>query len=589
MKLSSNRNEVSPANFTGKYRGIVIAVPVLIFLILIIAGTVNQEAFIGSLNAFFQVLMVNGSWVIGLGTLAFVAFMIFILIHPIGSIKLGGEDAKPDFSLWNWFAISLCAGVGTGIVFWGPIEPLLFTVAPQLSAGLESGSSEAAIWALGKSYLHWSFAPYATYAVFGVIIAFAYYNLHKGFSVSSGFAPLLGKKTDGGRFKDAIDTLTVFAITGGMAGSLGYGLLQISSGLNTVFGIPAETMTFVLVCAVIVVAYTVSSITGIDRGIRWLSDKNAWLFLSLMVLAFVFGPAQWVCNLLTESVGAFISSFVSSITAVSPFSDAGTVVGNVWYEDSELWPQWWDQYYFVDFLSFGPIVGLFSIRLAKGRTLRQFVIMNWFVPAAFAILWFAVFGGLALDIQYNYSAYADRVDLAGCATLYDYMQVYGNEAMMLKVIEAIPFAWILKPIVLIVIVLSFVTMADSVTSTISLMTLKDSEGVREAPSGLKLMWGVVIGAAALVFTLSGSIEGIKIIKTIAGFPILILGLTMMVMFLIAVSKKRYVATEVRVSSEAMGLSENPRAQSGEEDRRLDDVVSKGLASKKTEEQARECA
>ena len=222
----------------------VILIPVIIFVTLIAIGTVNGEMFISALNSFFVSLMVNGSWFVSLATLAFVLFMVFIMVHPIGNVKLGGKDAKPEYSLWNWFAISLCAGIGTGIVFWGPVEPLRFAVQPQLSAGLESGSREAVIWALSKSYLHWSFAPYATYAIFGVVIAFAYYNLRSSYSVSSGFSPVLGKTTEKKWFKGLVDTLTVFAITGGCAGSLGYGLLQISSGLNTVFGIPATTWIY---------------------------------------------------------------------------------------------------------------------------------------------------------------------------------------------------------------------------------------------------------------------------------------------------------------------------------------------------------
>ena len=514
----------------------VILIPVIIFVTLIAIGTVNGEMFISALNSFFVSLMVNGSWFVSLATLAFVLFMVFIMVHPIGNVKLGGKDAKPEYSLWNWFAISLCAGIGTGIVFWGPVEPLRFAVQPQLSAGLESGSREAVIWALSKSYLHWSFAPYATYAIFGVVIAFAYYNLRSSYSVSSGFSPVLGKTTEKKWFKGLVDTLTVFAITGGCAGSLGYGLLQISSGLNTVFGIPATTWTYIAICVFIVVMYNVSSVTGMDRGIRWLSDKNAWAFLIMMVLAFLFGPGQWICNLFAESIGDFLSGFVKSITAVSAFNDAGQAVGSVWHQSSELWPQWWDHYYFVDFLSFGPIVGLFCIKLAKGRTLRQFVVMNWLVPSIFGIIWFAIFGGLALDIQYNFAAYADKIDLQGCASLFDYMQQFGNEAMMLKVIEVIPFASVLKPLILLLIVVSFVTMADSTTSTVALMSIQNNAGVDEAPTLLKIMWGLIMGLAALVFTLTGSIDGIKIIKTIAGFTILIVGVAMIIMFLVYIVK-----------------------------------------------------
>lgn len=517
-------------------RPAVILIPVIIFITLIAIGIVDSGTFITMLNAFFTSLMVNGSWLVSIGTLGFVIFMALILFHPIGKVKLGGKDAQPEYSTWNWFAISLCAGIGTGIVFWGAVEPLRFAVEPQLSTGITPNTRESVIWALSKSYLHWSFAPYATYGIFGLIIAYAYFNLHKSYSISSGFSPLLGKTAEKTWFRGTVDTLTVFAITGGVAGSLGYGLLQIGSGLNTVFGVPQQTLTYVMICVVIVIAYNTSSITGMDKGIKWLSDKNAWMFMIFMVLAFLIGPTQWICNLLVESMGSFLSTFVESITAVSAFTDAGEVVGSVWHKASEMWPQWWDEYYFVDFLSFGPIVGLFLIKLAKGRTLREFVIINWLVPSLFGIIWFAIFGGLALDIQYNFAAYEGTINLEGCASLFDYMQQFGNEAMMLKVMEVIPFSFIIKPIMLLLIILSFVTLADSMTSTVSLMTIKNNIGVNEAPAAIKLMWGLIMGAASLVFTLTGGLEGIKIVKTIAGFPILIMGIAMMIMFIIYIIK-----------------------------------------------------
>lgn len=521
-----------------KIRPSVILVPTIILMTLIVIGIVNKDIFIEWLNACFVSLMINGGWLISLGTLFFVVFMIFIIFHPIGNVKLGGKDAKPEYNMWSWFAISLCSGVGTGIVFWGAVEPLKFAVTPQMSTGILPNTRESVIWAMCKSYLHWSFAPYATYAVFGVIIAFAYYNLHKSFNVSSGFSPLMGEKAEKTWFREIIDTLTVFALVGGVSGSLGYGLLQIGSGLNTVFSIPKGVTTYVIICVVIVIIYNISSISGIDKGIKWLSSKNAWIFIGLMLLTLFWGPTQWMCNLFVESIGEFLSTFVQSITSVSAFNDLGQVVGSKWHETSELWSQWWDQYYFVDFLSFGPIVGLFSIKLAKGRTLRQFAIMNWVVPSVFAIIWFTIFGALSLDIQYNYSQYASRVDLQGCATLFDYMTQYGNEAMMLKVIEAIPFAFLLKPLILVLIVLSFVTMADSMTSTISLMTIRNNNKIKEAPIAIKIFWGILMGMTALVFTLTGSIDGIKIIKTMAGFPILIIGIFMVIMYLIYIYKHR---------------------------------------------------
>ena len=515
-----------------KLRPGVMLTSLLILGTLIGIGIVDGKVFISILNSFFVSLMINGGWLISLGTALFIIFLLIILFHPIGNIKLGGKDAKPEYSLWNWFAISLCAGIGTGIVFWGPVEPLSFAVQPQMSTNIPGGTKEALMWALSKSYLHWSFAPYAEYAIFGVIIAFSVYNLGASFSVSAGFRPILGDTAEKPWFRGIVDSLTAFAITGGCAGSLGYGLLQISSGLNKLFGIPQNNIAYIVICVIIVLTFSISSISGMQKGIKWLSDKNAWLFMTLMILAFLFGPMQWICNVFVESLGNFFNNFFENITSIGAVADTGEIVGSTWYKSSELWSQWWDQCYFVDFLSFGPVIGLFSIKLAKGRTLREYLVMNWCVPAMFGIIWFAIFGCLAVDIQYNFADYANVINLEGCNSLFEYMQLNGNEAMMLKVIEVIPFANILKPIVLLLVVLSFVTMADSTTSTVSLMSIVDNKNVDEAPMTIKMFWAVIMGVASLIFTLTGNIDGIKIVKTIAGFPILIMGLAMVILFII---------------------------------------------------------
>lgn len=524
----------------AKKRGIrwgVILTPVIIFVTLIVIGFVNPDTFISILWGVFEKLMVNGGWLVSLGCLAFVIFLVVLLFHPIGKIKFGGKNAKPKYSTWNWWAISLCAGIGTGIVFWGAVEPLLFAMEPAPGMHLTPATSESVMWAMRTSYLHWTFTPYAIYITFGVIIGFAYYNLKKPYNVSSGFSPLMKEKAHGKFFSGLIDAVTVFAITGGVAGSLGYGLLQISSGANTIFNIPSNPLTYAVIALIIVVAYNTSSLTGMDKGIRWLSDKNAWMFIALMVFTLFFGPLEYIMNMLTQSVGSFLPNFVEAMTFTNPFPDAAVVTGSAWTENSSLWTQWWDQYWFVDWLSFGPIVGIFLIKLSYGRTIREFIVVNWLLPSLFGILWFAVFGSLALDIQFNPAAYPN-VDLMGCANLYEFMKQFGNEAVMLKVLEALPLAQIIKPIMLVLITLSFVTLADSMTSTVALMTIKRNKGVKEAPATMKLGWGILMGVTSLIFVLNGGLEGIKVVKTLAGFPILFIEIAMLILFIIYMIKKR---------------------------------------------------
>ncbi len=492
----------------SKFRFGPAAFPVIIFGVLIILGFMNAQAFVKILWSVFEWLMINIGWAVNLGCLAFVIFLLVLCVHPIGKIKFGGPNAKPKYSTWNWWAISLCAGIGTGIVFWGAVEPLKHALEPAGGMNLEPGSIEAIIWAMRTSFLHWTLTPYAIYVTAGLAIGYAYYNMGKPYAVSSGLVPLFGKRTLGKTTIDIVDGLTLFAITGGVAGSLGYGLLQIGSGLDFVFNIEPGPIVWISIALVIITTYTISSATGLDRGIKWLSDKNAWIFIILLIFVIVFGPTAFIFNLTTQSVGSYVTNFVEAMTFTDPLPGG------------DLWPQWWDMYWFVDWLSFGPIVGLFLIKLCYGRSIREFIVVNLLLPSLFGMIWFGAFGGVALNLQL-----VEGVDLLG------FMNANGMESLMLKVFEYLPLVGLIRPLMIITICLSFVTLADSMTSTVSLMSLKDNNNINEAPISIKLFWGLLMGITSVIFVLNGGLEGVKVVKTIAGFPILFLQVAMMFGFI----------------------------------------------------------
>ncbi|AOT68887.1 BCCT family transporter [Geosporobacter ferrireducens] len=527
--MKDNNNEINTLegeNHSQKKFGLrwgVIIAPVSIFAALIVLGFTDSSAFLKVLWGIFEKLMVSLGWLVDLGCLSFVIFLAVLCFHPVGKIKFGGKDAKPRYSTWNWWAISICAGIGTGIVFWAAPEPLLFSMEPAPGVEMIAGSRDAIIWAMRTSFLHWTFTPYAIYITIGVIVGYAYYNMRKPYNISSGFVPMIGDKALGNTFSTTVDALTVFAITGGVAGSLGYGLLQIGSGLKYVFGIEPGPVVWVGIAMIIIVAYNISSISGLDKGIKWLSDKNAWAFIVFMIFALIFGPTSYILNLTTQSMGAFLNNFLEAMTFTDPFPDSG------------LWPQWWDMYWFVDWLSFGPIVGLFLIKLCYGRTIREFIVVNWLLPSVFGMIWFGVFGGLTLNAQFNLGY-----------DLYGFMQANGLESVMLKIFDFLPLATILRPLMIILIILSFVTLADSMTSTVSLMTLKNNMNVKEAPAVIKLCWGLLMGLTSIIFVLNGGLEGIKVVKTLAGFPILFIEIAMMVGFIVYMYNKPKEEIEEKV-------------------------------------------
>lgn len=513
-----------------KLRWPVLLIPSGIFAAVIIAGIINGDAFITTLKAAFEALMENMGWLVSLTMLAFVIFMIVLIVTPMGNIRLGGPNAKPKMNYWQWFTVALCAGIGTGVVFWGAVEPVLFTFEPAPSLGLTPGSNEAVIWAMRTTFMHWTLTPYAIYVAFGVILAYVCYNMRQPFTVSSGLVPLLGEKATKGKIATVVDVLTVFALVGGIAGTLGYGILQLSKGLEITFGMPNGMPVYIGITVVIMVAYLSTSISGLKKGIMWLGDKNTWFYIILLLFLLICGPTSYIFNLFTQSTGSFIGNFIESMTFTAPFTDSG------------LWPQWWDMYWWVDWLSYGSIMGLFFVRLGYGRSLREFVVVNWLMPSIFGIIWFSIFGGTVLHDQLflgidHYAQYLND----------------GMEVMTFTAFDNIPLSWVIKVFMILIIAISFITLANSMISTVASMSLhvtgKDNGVDEEAPVALKIFWGVLIGVASLVFTLTGGVDGIKMVKTFAGFPILFVGILMLVGFIMHMKKvprddkKEYVYEE----------------------------------------------
>lgn len=508
-----------------KLRVVPIAIPLVIMGLIIIISFISGENFIKIMTNFFVSLMSGFGWIVLLVVLAMVIFLIVLFVHPIGSIKFGGKDATPKYKTWMWFAISLCAGIGSGIVFWGPTEPLMHAFSPPPEAAVIAGSTEAIIWGMSKSFLHWCISPYAIYVVPGVVIGYAYYNMHKSYSVSSGLVYLTNGKDLNPKLQNVIDGFTMFALVGGVAGSLGYTILQMGSSMESVFGLATGPMMWTIMAVGIIAFYTISSATGLNKGLAWVSDKNAWIYMVLLVFMLIVGPASYIANLTTQSFGYYVSNFIEISTFTSP------VIGG------EQWAQWWDEYWMVDWMSFGPLMGLFFLKLAHGRTIREFIVVNLFMPAIFGIIWFGVFGGFAVHLQ-----------ISGVADMVGFLDQFGPEAFMMNLFNYVPGTLIVQIVMLITIILSIVTCCDSMTQTLSSMSLKDLKDGAESPIWIKLFWGILIGAVSLVFVLSGGVDGIKIVKTIAGFPIVFLEFIMMAGFIYHMVKKRNLRDDVEYAS-----------------------------------------
>ncbi len=494
------------------------------FLIILIAGIAVPDRFKTVLDKGVMLIIKDFGWFISLYTLFFVGFCLLVMLMPIGKIRLGGPNARPALSAFKYFALSLCEVMATGFILWPTAEMVEYTARPPRAFGVEPGSYEAIVDALNFEWLHWAFTPYALYTAFGVVVAYAYYNLRKPYTASSALYPLCGERL-GGRGKTIIDVICLFSIIGGVAGSMGYGLLQLGSGLEYLFGVKTGLTCWIVISIVITMIYTGTRVSGLRSGIAWLFEKNTYLFFFFLAFVVLCGPRSFMFNLTSEGVGTFIRDYIPMLT-VQDFMP-----------NSDLWPQWWNNIWWLDWIAFAPMTGLFMATLSKGRTLREFVVVNMILPSLFAMFWFGMFGGFAAHTQFVMGE-----DLLAVLTAHD------HSYMQLFTMSYLPLDKIMKPLLLLTQLISFVTLANSMTSAVSMMCIKPGKEYTsdEAPMRIKIFWGVMMAATAVLFLWSGGLDGAKSVKAITGFPVFILELAAVIGFILffakgkAPEKKRYV-------------------------------------------------
>ena len=473
--------------------------PFIILMTSAVISLIDDKAFGAFVKKGFDWSVSNFGWLYSLVTFLVTMFCLIIYCSPAGSIKFGGKDAKPELNYWNWFAISLCAGIGIGIVFWGVSEPMYHLSSPPASLGLKAFGTDSAIFALSTCFLHWTFSPYSLYVICAIPIGLAVYNYKRPFTVSSSLYFLIGDKSSNSWINNMVDSLCLYAIAAGVAASLGHGLMQMGSGVQFVFGIEPSKFVWAVLALIVIATYTLSSYTGLQKGIKFLSDQNAKLFVGVMLFILIVGPTRYIFDIGTQCFGEYLNNFFKQSLWLGAASD-------------EQWPRWWTIFYWAVWIIYAPVVGLFLARLVRGRTIREFLTVNLIAPAVFGMVWFSVFGGASLEMQ-----------LSGKFDLVKAMKSNGMESTVFTFFQQFPMGSILVPVFLLVIAVSFITLADSMTSCIASMSVKGVNAENpEAPGHLKVIWGVVIGALAYFFISFAGIDGPKMLSFIAAFPIVFL-------------------------------------------------------------------
>ena len=510
----------------GKYGMIrkVIFIPMsIIFIIVILMGLLSPTAFYNVEVAISNFQYEWFGWLYAVMAIFSTLILIWLAFSKHGEIILGGKDAKPILSRWNWFAISLCGGIGTGIVFWGIAEPIFHLHNPIPMFDHIAGSPEAALSALSVSFIHWGLPAYAHYCLFGLAVGFAIYNMRLPFRISSTLYPLFGKRSMH-TIGNVVDNICLFAIAVSVSAILAVASLQFGAGFKAVFNIEPTNLVRGLVLLVIVGTFIISSYTGLQRGIRVLSDLNAKIFLGLLAFIFLFGAAKFTMFFTVEAFGDSINTFFSRMTYLSAV-------------EGDMWPMWWTIIYWVWFIVYCPMVGLFLGKIAKGRTVREFIIMNLLVPGTFAILWFGVFGSNAIHIELN----------SGGA-IWNVIQTQGLEASVFAFLSYFPLSTLTSIAFLVTLFLSVVTLCDSMTSTIASMSIniENNESV-EPPNNIKIFWGVVMSSVAflsIIATTSSTegaidvIQSTKLLPMTAALPALFVYVAMAVSVVLFLIKRK---------------------------------------------------
>ena len=479
-----------------------------IYIFVTILGIVAPSAFAAVENAIVGFAAGWFGWLYQIITIVLIIICVWVLFSKkVGSIRIGGPNAKPTMSKWNWFAISLCSGIATGIVFWGIAEPITHYIdgIPGLVEG--GGSRMSALYALSTCYMHWGLPLYAYYCAIGIVIGVCVYNLGKPYNVSSSLYPLIGDRINGNT-GSLVDLLCVFGIAGGVSASLGVASMQLGSGLGMLASFTPSAKHWFIITIAIVITFIIGSVSGIGNGVRWLSDKNAKIYMLLLVYVFFCAQTKEILAMGTESMGFFAQNWIVQNTYLGTMAAEGA--------QTAMWPTWWTINYWSFMIAYTPLTGMFLAKIAQGRTLKEFSLFNFVLPGLFGMLWFAIFGGAAIYMEAN------------GAGIYDSMASLGTEAAVFAFFNNLPLSTILSVVFMITAFLSVVTLCESMTTTVASITLTGEDvAAEEPPAKIKIFWGIVMASLAfvniLVAGITGNTTGINSSKLLAitcAFPLL---------------------------------------------------------------------
>ena len=460
-------------------------------------------------------IVANLGWFYMLAIGIFVAFAIIVALSRWGSIRLGRDDDEPEFGLMSWFAMLFSAGMGVGLVFYGVAEPLGYTTnSPK--PGWDVEGAEASGLAMAQTFLHWGLHPWAAYAVIGLAIAYAMHRRGRPVSIRWALEPIFGDRVKGW-IGDVIDVLAIFGTVFGIATSLGLGAQQIAAGMQ-VIGLVDEVSTNFLVILIVVITFiaTLSVVSGVGVGIKWLSNGNLTLAGLLAVAALLFGPTVFIFQNFVESLGIYLSEVFHLTLDVGAYTRS---------EEAQSWFAGNTLFYWGWWIAWAPFVGVFIARISKGRTVRQFVAGVLLVPTLVGMIWFSIWGGNGLFRQWFGTG--DLGDITA-------------EESMFRIFEQFPATQLLSVLGIIVVAVFFITSSDSGSLVVDMLA---SGGHPNPPMWSRVLWALLEGLLAAALLLSGGLTSLQAGSLMTALPFSVILLLMCVALVKALSLDRAVLAE----------------------------------------------
>lgn len=431
----------------------------------------------------------------------FVIFLVYLMVSKYGQIRLGRNDSKPEYSFFSWLSMLFAAGMGIGLMYFSVAEPIQHYTNEIFDGGQINRAKNAQLY----TFFHWGIHAWAIYGVVGLALAYFSYRYRMPLSLRSCLYPLLKEKVNG-KWGNAIDVFALCSTFFGITTTLGFGVVQINSGLQSLGVLPESSINYQAAIVVVLVSIAIfSAVSGLDKGVRILSNINITAAVILMLFVLVLGPTVYIIGSFTEGVGNYINNFFNL-----------TFSTHVYEEETLPWFYNWTILYWAWWISWSPYVGLFIARISKGRTIREFIAAVLLLPTLFNFIWMSVFGNSAIWFdQYIASGALGR--LAG-----------NPDALMFQFLEYLPLTIIASFLVILIIIIFFVTSADSGMFVMNSIATRNA---KISPKWQTIAWGILLATLALILLNAGGLGALQSITLITALPFSIIVLLFIVSLL----------------------------------------------------------